>query len=100
MPASLLNTGLELLAEQKRDLRGETVIDGVKPRRGWWVIHRTRRRVYGVILEVRRSGHVQLLGPNGAKPVIAGRTLVDGGYSYISHAQRVGIEWPLAEAAS
>ncbi len=50
--------GRAIVAESRRDLRGEAVIDGVAPRKGMFLVNHARRRVYGRIVRVRRSGAV------------------------------------------
>ncbi len=50
--------GRDLLTAARRDLRGEAVVDGVAPRKGMFLINHTRRRAYGRIVRVRRSGAV------------------------------------------
>lgn len=38
--------------------KGDAVLKGVMPHRGTWLIHRGRRRAYGPVWCVRRSGAV------------------------------------------
>jgi hypothetical protein len=86
-PANLKTRGRCLRSDARRDLRGEVVVDGVKPKKGMWIVHRGRGRVYGRILRVWRSGVVVWVGEAGTPIATDGRTLVDGGYSYVQHAR-------------
>ncbi len=58
MGRTLKDRGRAIVAESQRDLRGEAVIDGVAPRKGMFLVNHARRRVYGRIVRVRRSGAV------------------------------------------
>lgn len=81
----------ELAAQAARDLRGETVVGGVKPKAGMWIVHPGRGRVYGRITAVLRTGHVEWLGRLGKRTKTEGRKLVDGGYRYVQHAYCEGV---------
>lgn len=80
--------GRGLQEQKKADHRNEaTVIGedgvGVKPKAGLWLVNHARRRVYGQIVEVRRTGEVvwQSLAMNKRVPTSA-KTIVENGYSY------------------
>lgn len=83
-PTTLVEKGRTLMAERSLDLRGECVLDGVKPRRGMWLVHRGRQRCYGMVLRVRKTGHVVTTGGFGTQPELLGSMLNEGGYSYAS----------------
>ena len=83
--------GQAILDESKRDLRGELVLAGVKPKRGMWIVHPGRGRVYGVILQVRRNGTIRWRGTLSDRNVSIGTVLVAGGYEYRQHARREGV---------
>jgi len=86
---TLKDHGRALLA--KHDLRGELILDGVRPRKGWWLVHRDRGRVYGRVEEVCRNGTIVMRTPIHPRVRIVGRTLVEGGYSWTRHAHLEGI---------
>lgn len=79
MTHKLKERGRAILEDTRRDLRGEAVIDGVQPRRGMYLVNHSRRRVYGRIVRVRRSGVVvweSLIGIGSvAQPLGNGTTL-------------------------
>ncbi len=67
--------------EDWRDYRGDAVIDGVRPRRGMYLVHHERRRVYGRVKRVTDKGAVIWSGPLCDVPTRP-ETLHAGGYSY------------------
>ena len=85
--ATLAEKGRKLRATQRENHRNDATLDGVRPRKGLWLIHRGRGRVYGRIVMVRRTGTVVLWVPAlGCYTEHKPRTLINGGYSYTEHA--------------
>ena len=76
--------GRELLAEWQGGKWGAT-IDGVRPRKGLWVVHPETEMVYGQILEVRSNGVVRVQGKL-TRFNISPDKLINGGYRYAERA--------------
>ncbi len=58
---------------------------GVRPRKGLWLVHHGRRRVYGQILMVRSNGDIIWRPVNGHEKTRVGtrpQTIHDSGVSY------------------
>ena len=73
------------------NLKGEAVINGVKPKPGMWLVHVERKRCYGTVRRVRRTGEVVVLGHRECSH--RGAMLFEGGYSYTTERPPVGNGW-------
>lgn len=84
--------GHQILEAQRVNLRGETVdTNGVMPKRGMWLVHPEKKRVYGCVLRVRRTGEV-LVVTDGWATSHEGRMIYEGGYEYHEEMPE-GPEW-------
>lgn len=63
-------------------MRNDATLEGVRPRRGLWVVHPGRGRVYGQIDHVRADGTVVWRGTWGQLVPTDPGQLIDGGYRY------------------
>ena len=83
---TMKEVGRRILAEQEanKTTRADAVIDGVKPKRGMWLVNHERRRIYGIVKTVHGNGDVTwlpvigVISPNRTEP----ETLHHGGASY------------------
>ena len=73
------------------NLKGEAVIDGVKPKPGMWLIHPGRKRCYGTVRRVRHTGEVVTLGHYECSH--GGAMLSEGGYRYVSERPPIDDGW-------
>lgn len=91
MAKKLSEKGRALRAQARANARNDATLDGVRPKKGLWLIHRERGRVYGRIIRVKRDGTVVLRALlNGIECETKHRpiTLINGGYSYVEHAHQ------------
>lgn len=80
--ATMKEKGRQIMADQRVDYRGEAIDkNGVKPKRGLWLVHPERYRCYGRVLRLRRNG-VVLICTNGRPMHHDGRQIYEGGYEY------------------
>lgn len=77
----------------RENLRGEAVLDGIAPRRGFWLVCNVQRRVYGRILRTRCNGTIVTTGSFGGTCDHApGHLYGRNGYGY-AETMPVGEGW-------
>jgi len=83
MTTSLATEGRDLIAIEKTDRRAETILDGIKPKRGMWIVSHGRRKVYGQVIRLHRNGDVAWQGSLTAVRT-DGVKLYNEGCSYVN----------------
>lgn len=92
MGRSLKQRGRALLEAEQVNARNDATLSGVRPRKGLWLVHPGRNKLYGKILRVRRNGDVVWWGRGGVPVTTHSETLINGGYEYRAHAYMEGVE--------
>lgn len=63
-------------------MTNDAIINGIRPRRGMWLVHRAKGRTYGRIIRVTRDGDVIWLGVHGAHVLTTYRNIHKCGCEY------------------
>lgn len=92
--ATLRQKGRAIRQQEQRNLRNEATIDGVRPRKGLWIVHPGRGRVYGRIVRVKRDGTVVWVGEHKVPVRTRPATLINDGYAYREH---VRVPWEVSD---
>lgn len=66
-------------------MKNDATLDGVRHRRGLWIVHPGRGKVYGQIDHVRKDGTVVWRGTWGQRVPTDAVQLIDGEYRYVEN---------------
>ena len=86
---TLAAKGRTIRTEQRENHKHDATLHGVRPRRGLWLVHPEKGRVYGQIERVKRTGAIVVRARVCGVSVSvehSAATLIDAGCRYVEHA--------------
>jgi hypothetical protein len=84
--------GRKILAE-KAVVEDRIEVEGLVPRKNYWLVNKDRQKIAGKILQVKKNGDILWKDIFGATQATNQKRLIDQGYSYIEDLEVEMLDW-------